>query len=334
MPSTLAWDENAEAASKALGCRTVKTLSGSVLPKKEMLKSRFQIGSIKAEVDYGPSQRVFHVTQVPPAALARKKAVKRASCPDKLGLRQPGWNITAADPEPLCLRRQRQNRAYDRDMFKFNYRCEVLPTGEASRRDVYGKFGPTAPGARGAAARAARAAAAAPDTRVALGHTKRVAEMPVHPALDDKHAWDAGTTLLPPNHATTVMLSARREAARKRNSARKGARCVAAGRRPSLRARFADDMEALRVKRREALAIAEGRSRRPATAHSPARNRFAVEPDRRRQVTAHSGVWEFREAAGCHVWSDTMSEAKESRGDVVTVVNPDRWNNPQLTTAT
>ena len=58
------------AASAALGCRTVTTLSGSVIPKKKELISKFQIGSIKGECNYMPEQQAFHITNVPPEKLA------------------------------------------------------------------------------------------------------------------------------------------------------------------------------------------------------------------------------------------------------------------------
>ena len=70
MPTpVIAWDENAAAASAALGVRTVTTLSGSVIPKEKELKARFQIGSIKGECNFGPSTAAFHITNVPPAKL-------------------------------------------------------------------------------------------------------------------------------------------------------------------------------------------------------------------------------------------------------------------------
>ena len=327
MPSSIAWDKNAEAASKALGCRTVKTLSGSVLPKRKPLAAKFQIGSIKGECNYAPRQQVFHVTQIPRDKLALKRKIKRESRPDPLGVRGPHWNISCAPPEPLCKRRSAQNRDHDRDMYKFNYRCEVLPPGEASRRDIYRKY--HAPGAAGAPPSALMQATMTAakdekngfDPRVTLGHGKRTMEMPVHPDLEPKCAWDGGTALLPLNHATNVMLRSRREEARKRNSARRT--CEG---RPSLKQRFRDDMEIKRKQREEARAQAEGRLQRPATALPSTRNRFAVEPDRRFKRTTHSGVWGYNAVAGCCVWSDTMSEQKDSRGDVVKTINPDAWN--------
>lgn len=40
----------------------------------------------------------------------------------------------------------------------------------------------------------------------------------------------------------------------------------------------------------------------------------------------HSGVWSFREAEGCNMWSDTASFDKDSPGDMIRVHNPTGFN--------
>jgi len=40
----------------------------------------------------------------------------------------------------------------------------------------------------------------------------------------------------------------------------------------------------------------------------------------------HSGKWEFREAEGCHMWSDTASFDFDSPGDLIRVHNPAGFN--------
>jgi hypothetical protein len=338
MPTpVIAWDENAAAASKALGCRTVTTLSGSVLPKKKELVSRFQIGSIKGECNYGVSQAAFHITNVPPAKLAMKRAVKRDARPDPLGTRGHHWNVSRADPAGLCVRRQCQTKKLDRDMYRFNYRTEVCPPGEAppgqagkpmSRTTKYDL--PRAPDGTRLGQNGRFDGGRSADPRVAAGNGKRTGEMPVHPILDSLHAWDGSAAPLPHMHATNVMLRARRESARAKNSRRKGRALEGAGRRPSLTQRFKDDMEVQRARRAEQNAArSEVMAGRPSTAHPGVqvkRNRYAVEPNRRVATSTHSGVWEYSAIAGCKVWSDTMSEEKDSRGDTLLRANPDQWN--------
>ena len=41
---------------------------------------------------------------------------------------------------------------------------------------------------------------------------------------------------------------------------------------------------------------------------------------------SHSGVYEFNKIEQKWMWSDTGGEEKDSKGDIVTVVNPDAWN--------
>jgi hypothetical protein len=56
------------------------------------------------------------------------------------------------------------------------------------------------------------------------------------------------------------------------------------------------------------------------------RNRYAIEPSRRYSTRAHSGKWEMSKADGRMMWSDTGSFYYDSKGDVVTVHNPDALN--------
>ena len=62
-------------------------------------------------------------------------------------------------------------------------------------------------------------------------------------------------------------------------------------------------------------------------------NRAAIEPSFKFTTTKHTGVWEYNKAEGRHMWSDTGSFEYASRGDVVQVHDPDKYNyaKPNLT---
>ena len=53
----------------------------------------------------------------------------------------------------------------------------------------------------------------------------------------------------------------------------------------------------------------------------PTYNRLAKEPSKKYRVYAHTGKFEYNEAEGREMWSDTGSFTKKSPGDLVRVIN-------------
>jgi hypothetical protein len=220
-------------------------------------------------------------------------------------------------------------------MHQYNYRAEVLPPanphfekapkkmqvqsvmggGDPSTTFSYSQYGEShnlPPEANQAGA----------DERVLLNQvSKRTAEMSINPKLGDK-TW---------NHSTYVEkyhVEQRKktdEEARMRNS-KKTKAGIKGYKNPESRAK--EERDRLRL-------IKAGKSISGNSATNPeedysripkARNRYAVEANRKYKKTAHSGVWEFNKVMQKYVWSDTMSEVKDSPGDITYVKNPDGWN--------
>ena len=58
-------------------------------------KAKFQIGSCRGDrIHYPADQSVFHVSDIPPAAMQAKIDVIQSKKTDILGIRPPGWNNT------------------------------------------------------------------------------------------------------------------------------------------------------------------------------------------------------------------------------------------------
>lgn len=55
-------------------------------------------------------------------------------------------------------------------------------------------------------------------------------------------------------------------------------------------------------------------------------NQHTQQHNNRIRQYRHSGKWEFREAEGCHMWSDTACCEEDSPGDVIRVHNPEGFN--------
>lgn len=55
-------------------------------------------------------------------------------------------------------------------------------------------------------------------------------------------------------------------------------------------------------------------------------NRFAVEKSQKGHKWKHSGIWAMHEELGKEVWSDTLSEVKDSPGDIRIPTDPLAWN--------
>ena len=58
----------------------------------------------------------------------------------------------------------------------------------------------------------------------------------------------------------------------------------------------------------------------------PTYNRLAKEPSSKYRVYSHSGKWEYNEAEGREMWSDTGSFTKDSPGDLVRVIDKNAYN--------
>ena len=97
-----------ETDSMPPGAKTLMTASGIEVVKRQVPKAKLQVGSSGQPVGYNPKETVFHVSSIPPAKREDKKNAKKEAMGDRVGLKQPKWNISIETPEKLCQRRTRQ----------------------------------------------------------------------------------------------------------------------------------------------------------------------------------------------------------------------------------
>ena len=148
---------------------------------------------------------------------------------------------------------------------------------------------------------------------------KRTAEMSVNPKLAGKGQWNHSVYV---EKYDAVNRIAKDEAARVRNSKKKTSK-LKNYKNPEVLAK--EERERLRLIKAGKLVI-KSAADHPNFAIPRPGNRYAVEANRKYKKTTHSGVWEFNKMMDKYVWSDTMSEVKDSPGDISVTVNPDAWN--------
>jgi len=303
----------------------LRTSSGILVKKKPTLTPKLQIGAVSGPVGYKPDENVFHISAVPEDKLRAKRQVKAESKKDGVGMLKSKWNTSVENTEKLCVRRIRVNADHDRpNMHQYNFRAEVLPPKnpqynkrpeklKPSVKTAYGGYGqydilPPEMDIDGA------------DERVLVNQVgKRTAEMAINPKLVGKDGWN-NSAYVEKYHV--VGRIAKDEAARKKNSQRKTA-LLKNYKNPEVLAK--EEREKLRLIKAGKLVIKPALDLDNFPIPKPG-NRYAVEADRKYKKTVHSGVWEFNKQMDKYVWSDTMSEVKDSPGDISLVVNPDGWN--------
>jgi hypothetical protein len=122
-------------------------------------------------MEYKREDQAFHPLDVPAHAHTRRVEVKSLRRPRLIGPTvKHDWDSSVTFPRKPCERLSAQLLDHDRKNWRMNYRAEVLPTAASVERDAFGRI-----------------------TGSSLRHTNRTLEMTVHPALDQKPAWDGGT---------------------------------------------------------------------------------------------------------------------------------------------
>jgi len=302
----------------------LRTSSGILVRKKATLTPKLQIGAVSGPVGYKPDENVFHISAVPESKLKLKRQVKAESKKDGVGMLKSKWNTTVENTEQLCVRRIRVNADHDRpNMQQYNYRAEVLPPKNPQYNKLPEKLKPTT---KTLYSRYGEYESQPPemdvdgaDERVLVNQiAKRTAEMAVNPRLVGKDNWNHSIYV---EKYDVVNRIAKDEVDRKKNSQKKQ-NLLKNYKSPEMLAK--EEREKLRLIKAGKLVIgniAEDNYHIP-----KAGNRYAVEADRKYKKTVHSGVWEFNKQMDKYVWSDTMSEVKDSPGDISVVVNPDAWN--------
>ncbi len=283
------------------------------------LKAKFRIGSCKGPSNFPFSETVFHPDDVPSAKRENKMRVKKFLHPEKL-VGRPDWNNKTTGALEIFSKRTRVNSEFDRsNMYRYNYRAEVLPPKQPPH---VSKNLRTAKMATLSDAERAEVAALEAADPVLAGKAKRMEEMPVHPKLSGKEKWAQSTVPLANELRANLnkIATKSQENSKKKNSQLKNY---------------------VSVEKREAMKRARMRELKKSGADMskfimtgklveeplmPTYNRLAKEPSSKFRVYSHSGKWEYNEKEGKHMWSDTGSYTKDSPGDLVHVVNKTGFN--------
>ncbi len=191
---------------------------------KRFLNRKIVVGSAQLRSTYRMDEHAFHPSDVPPQVRAAKQAAQSWKRPSALkSLSKPDWNSSVVPSDrhrrartrqlaavsamgALHLRAARNFRSW-LDMspsflqnepadFAFNFRAEVLPEPRPVQTDAFG--------------RSRLLPASVKDSRVSIalrrpcvlaqyaatllqGHIRRTQELPVHPRLQNKPAWNSTT---------------------------------------------------------------------------------------------------------------------------------------------
>jgi hypothetical protein len=316
---------DSKAKSQVPGARTGKDYTG--------LKAQFRIGSIHGRANYGFDEKAFHKSEIPQKALQAKREIRAAKRGNRLGLNKEPWNGSTYTTAHKCVRDQHQLSAHDAPLYQHNYRAEKLP-------DKRPPFVPKATHLEFDQ----RLLIADPKVRAmarTLAPSKDTQEMPVHPNLEGKALWDNSTS----NQTRLPIERARKMAAddkklkdyRKRNPVQVPGYLGPAERERNSMRKMRETKKLLREKpylasTDEAGNVtilqdgAAGRSKARAKKGNVTFKPYKTTVSRKYKTYEHSGVYEYNQVEKMWMWSDTASEMKNGRGDIVKTHNPDAWN--------
>jgi hypothetical protein len=345
------------------------TSGGSSSPaSQDYLKSKIQIGNCRGAVQYGPTQVAFHYDDIDPKARARKEEVKSWSKSSRL-VPNNEWDQSIVTNEKRMERRTRENFVFDRsNPYQYNYRAETLGPKliESHGNTKPNKFKITlqqsgnniltngSVSLSGSGPGGDRGAQSGPLYSNTIQTFKRTEEMPIHPKLTEtfESNWNLSNLVQKKEFQKSFQDLNQKSS---QNSQKKAKKLLSNYMTPMERT-IAFQEEVRKQKREGAFTLEKHVFQPP---EEPVNrkalvNTCAVEPSLKFKTTRHTGVWEMNKTEGrsvslivfsflsylppslasCrrYMWSDTGSYLYESRGDVVTVHNPDAYNysNPTL----
>jgi hypothetical protein len=255
---------------------------------------------------------------VPSNKRENKVRVKKFLHPENL-VGRPDWNTKTTGAMEVYSKRSRVNSEFDRsNMYRYNYRAEVLPPKQPVHVNKSHRFKTET---MSEAQKADILAEKASDP-VLSGKAKRTEEMPVNPKLQDKIRWAQST--VPLAHELRSNLNRIMEGSKK-NSKNKNAKLKNY---VSVVEREAMKRERLREIKKSGADMSKFimTGKLEDEPLFPTHNRLAKETSQKYRVYSHSGKWEYNEAEGRDMWSDTGSFTKESPGDIVRVINKAGYN--------
>ena len=306
------------------------------------LKAQFRIGSVHGRCNYSFAEKAFHKSEVPPQARKAKVEMRALKRGNRLGLSKSLWNSSTDPNVPMCQKRNNQLSKHDGAPYQHNYRAEVLPPKnphyeqKPSHLEFDRSLLVTNPTQRW-------------QSRQPIIQGQDTQEMPVHPNLIGKKLWDNGTIV-----PFETMQKEREEQAEKAREYRKTHKFDVVGyvnpveRQRREQQRIRERKKAIRnnpdFKNAPAETITKmlldengnlggenggggGGGGKQKKKKGPAVFKpYKTTVSRKYKTYAHSGVYEFNKLEQKWMWSDTGGEEKDSKGDIVKVVNPDAWN--------
>ena len=163
------------------------------------LKAKIRIGSCKGPTTYHREQQVFHHDDIPESRRERVQEVKNWIKPRILSAERDEWQKSSLLLKsegygyPVCERRQAENMNGDRSLpYVYNFRAETLDYAHITGAvDQPGKFHIS----RTPTSQVGSIEKARLSDRVQRGYFKRTQEMPTHPNIVDKTAWNISTQM-------------------------------------------------------------------------------------------------------------------------------------------
>ncbi|KAG5189529.1 hypothetical protein JKP88DRAFT_301516 [Tribonema minus] len=277
------------------------------------LHATFKVGSCRGSLNHIS----FSKDDVPPKARARHDEVVMWKSRRTLPAGRQTWNHSVELPPYPALGERANLQGGSSCLYKHNYRAEVLPESPLPHVPRPTKFDVSV-----------AAPTSSPPRSGARPYS--MTEMPVHPSLASRVAWNACAVLTPAEKRRRYETLMTRSNA---NTARRAKGGDAP--RATLAQRTQAKLEETRALK-TAGTFSAGRNGGLNGTWDPPSSAPAAErcdrPQRGRRREGlvrrdyHSGAWEFREAEGRHMWSDTGSYERESPGDVVKVFVPFAMN--------
>jgi hypothetical protein len=285
--------------------------------KHSFLCKTLKVGSCRGLViNHSSHETLFSAADVPPARRARRKAVLewQASGILPVGVSKP-WQMSVSVPH-----KQTRTRALAEGgpscLYRHNYRAEVLPQALSAHTSKPSKFNLSVTSSQMSLSKGG-----APLDSTAPSRPYSIQEMPVHPALEGKAPWNVCATLTPKEKRAHYDALMKKSAAGSATANSRAATCAAYVTPEQRTQRAIEHVRELKKSGQWCAATAGALNPEDA-----AELAVSTTHRRRRQglvrTHTHSGVWQYSEAEGRHMWSDTGSFERDSPGDVIHVFDP------------
>jgi len=280
--------------------------------ERKPLKAKFQIGSVHGKINYKSDQSVFHKSDIPEKSRMAKQEVLKSIKMDILGTNKPKWASTTRKTSPICVRNHHQLLKHDPALsgFTYNYRAEVLPPKNAEIFQSSSKL---------QLDRSMLLKSRGEQLMRSVRPVVRSKEMPVNPTLEGMQSWNHASQITPKDRQAWAQNDARSQLRHNK----RGSNSLKNYNNPESQYKsFLAKTRSMKLSMQER---ENNTNRRPESVPIP-KKRYATTVSRKYKKYAHSGIWEFNKQFQKWMWSDTGSEVKDSKGDIVTIIDPDAYN--------